>query len=276
MMKKNENTPMLKYYRIESIPGLEFFRSDGDTRCVSRHVHELFCLSIVEIGVRICQTKKDKEYLIPGTVFVSNRGEAHSGSVPEGQQCSCRSIRLTPERWQLVLNEMGYPVSDDIYFPRPRINDRKLFQAIRRYHRAAGQPASTLHLENSLFEIIAHLLQYSASPLSKLIGRGKEAGLMSLVCDYLHEFYAENISLQKISEIADLSPYYLCRLFEKEIGVPLHVYQLDIRLTKAAQMLAKGQRIADVAAETGFFDQSHFHKAFSRKFGLTPKQYRQN
>ncbi|WP_371377397.1 AraC family transcriptional regulator [Sporomusa aerivorans] len=33
--------------------------------------------------------------------------------------------------------------------------------------------------------------------------------------------------------------------------------------------------LPDVATETGFFDQSHFHKAFQRKFGTTPKRYMQ-
>ncbi len=274
MVKQKSIIPVLEYYRVDCIPGLELFRSSGDTRCVSRHVHALFCLTIVEDGVRICQSKKGKEYLTPGIVFVSNQGEAHSGSVPEGQSCSCRSLRLDPERLRLLLAGLGYPAPEGINLVRPLLNDRKLFHLIGQYHRAAGQTSFALNLEDGLLEIVRHLLEYHASPKIYPLDRGKEAARMRLVCAYLHECFAENVSIQKVSALVGLSPYYLSRIFEKEMGVPLHVYQLDIRLTKAAQMLAAGQRIADVALETGFFDQSHFHKAFLRKFGITPKQYK--
>jgi AraC-like DNA-binding protein len=32
--------------------------------------------------------------------------------------------------------------------------------------------------------------------------------------------------------------------------------------------------IADIAAQAGFYDQSHFTRTFKRKFGLTPQEYR--
>jgi AraC-like DNA-binding protein len=61
-------------------------------------------------------------------------------------------------------------------------------------------------------------------------------------------------------------------LFTREIGVPLHVYQVQLRL-KALELLHSGKSVADVALETGFFAQSHFSRAFKKKFGITPGQY---
>jgi AraC-like DNA-binding protein len=81
------------------------------------------------------------------------------------------------------------------------------------------------------------------------------------------------VSLGTLAAIAGFSPFHLCRVFERVVGVPPHVYQLDVRLTKAAGLLARGKRIVSVAMETGFCDQSHFHRAFKRKFGVTPRQY---
>ena len=79
--------------------------------------------------------------------------------------------------------------------------------------------------------------------------------------------------MDKLAEIAGLSPFHLSRIFAKEVGVPPHSYQLQIRLKKATDLLALGRPIVEVALETGFCDQSHFQKAFKKKFSITPGEY---
>ena len=61
---------------------------------------------------------------------------------------------------------------------------------------------------------------------------------------------------------------------ERAVGVPPHVYLRDVRLPKAAELLARGEKIVMVAMDTGFCDQSHFHKAFKSNFGVTPRPRR--
>lgn len=51
------------------------------------------------------------------------------------------------------------------------------------------------------------------------------------------------------------------------------VYQVQLRLNKALELLRSGKPVNEVALETGFFDQSHFTRAFKKKFGTTPGQY---
>lgn len=267
---------IIQYSRVNNIPGLELFRGLAVTRFVSRHVHELFCLTIVEAGVRICETKKGRDYLTPGAIFISNCGEAHSGSVPQGHTYSCRSLRLDPSLLRSLIRELGSCCPDSFYFASPLLNDQELYQKILQFHGTASQQSYTLDNEYWLLDVFSHLFTRHASERIVSPQPGEETNPIRRVCDYLQECFAEDVSIEKLSSIASLSPFYLCRVFEKEVGVPPHVYQLDIRLIKAAQMLSRGKRIADVATETGFFDQSHFHKAFQRKFGITPKRYMQN
>jgi transcriptional regulator GlxA family with amidase domain len=50
--------------------------------------------------------------------------------------------------------------------------------------------------------------------------------------------------------------------------------QLAHRIRKARRLLEAGTPVADIAAGTGFADQSHLHRHFQRSIGLTPGEYR--
>ena len=266
----------IQYSRLPAIDGLELYRSLSDTRCVSRHVHELFCLTIAESGVRICETKTGRDILTPGVIFISHYGEAHSSSVPAGCTYSCRSLRLNRELMQSMLLCLGNQNLDSLRFARPLIEDKDLYRKILHFHYAAGRQVSALEQESRLLDLFSELLLRHADSHASAGGLGAEKAPVRQICNYLKENYAENVSIEKLAALSGLSPYYCCRVFEKEVGVPPHVYQLDVRLIQAARLLARGNLIADVAAETGFFDQSHFHKAFRRKFDVTPGQYQGN
>ncbi|WP_169716934.1 helix-turn-helix domain-containing protein [Sporomusa acidovorans] len=45
-------------------------------------------------------------------------------------------------------------------------------------------------------------------------------------------------------------------------------------LKKATNLLASGKSLVESALATGFSDQSHFQKAFKKKFGISPGQYK--
>ncbi|NJL21702.1 MAG: helix-turn-helix transcriptional regulator [Leptolyngbyaceae cyanobacterium SM1_3_5] len=98
---------------------------------------------------------------------------------------------------------------------------------------------------------------------------------IQLVRDFLDVHYAESISLKELSRIANLSPFYLIRAFRKQVGLPPHGYQNQVRLHHARRLLAQGQSAAIAAQTTGFADQSHLHRMFKKMTGVTPGQYRQ-
>jgi AraC-like DNA-binding protein len=53
-------------------------------------------------------------------------------------------------------------------------------------------------------------------------------------------------------------------------------YVLSLRIQEAQRLLATtGETLSGIAAQVGFYDQSHFTKRFRKVTGLTPAQYRQ-
>ncbi|MBV9388953.1 MAG: helix-turn-helix transcriptional regulator [Chroococcidiopsidaceae cyanobacterium CP_BM_ER_R8_30] len=90
--------------------------------------------------------------------------------------------------------------------------------------------------------------------------------------DYMHSHLDQDISLEVLAQIVNISPSHLRRLFKQATGMAPHQYLLNLRVHRAKELLlTRGFSVNEVAAEVGFADQSHLHRHFKRLFGVTPK-----
>jgi len=106
-----------------------------------------------------------------------------------------------------------------------------------------------------------------------VLGRKSEAEAIECLCKRLHVQVGAKVELRSLSEQTGLSRFQLLRAFKRKYGLPPHAYHLRMRIGLAQGSLRAGSTLAAVAAEYGFFDQSHFSKHFKRVVGLTPGQY---
>lgn len=90
---------------------------------------------------------------------------------------------------------------------------------------------------------------------------------------YVIKYSQEVIDINKLSEITNYSKYYLIRKFCKYVGLTPHKFQIQQRIRKSQKILLQGKTIAETAILSGFYDQSHYIKAFRQIVGITPKQY---
>jgi AraC-like DNA-binding protein len=98
---------------------------------------------------------------------------------------------------------------------------------------------------------------------------------MIRVGDYIRSHYDENISLDDLAALAGYSRSYLVRAFKKTFGMTPYAWLINCRIQRARHALRRGERIVDVALETGFADQAHFQRMFKRLMATTPRQYAQ-
>jgi len=80
--------------------------------------------------------------------------------------------------------------------------------------------------------------------------------------------------LDEIASAVALSPYTASRVFHREAGLPLRIYNRRLRLRTALARIADRHALSQVALELGFFDHAHFTKAFRAEFGMTPSEWR--
>jgi AraC-like DNA-binding protein len=263
----------LHFLRVRDLPNVELYQGVDTTSFVPPHVHFSCSLGVVDTGVRIHETKLEKYYMTPGSFFIVNYGEAHSSSVPKDYSCSSRCIRIDPSFLSNLVKQITGQRHDTILINQPVIQDLELSRQIRNLYIILGQSGSSLEKECFLLNLFAKLYGRHIRKGIQPLTLGNERKSLSRVCEYLQDCCSENVSLDRLSEIANLSPYHLSRVFKKTIGVSPHAYQLQVRLKKATDLLALGYSIAEVALTTGFCDQSHLHRAFLKKFGITPGQY---
>ena len=91
---------------------------------------------------------------------------------------------------------------------------------------------------------------------------------------YLIEHYREEISLQKIAEIAHLSPTSFCRYFKSITGKTFLEIVNEYRIQYACQLLKKNEMpVSQIAFESGFNDVPYFNKLFKKIKGVSPLGY---
>jgi AraC-like DNA-binding protein len=94
--------------------------------------------------------------------------------------------------------------------------------------------------------------------------------------DYIDSHLSEELSLEKISSIAELSPNYFSNIFREQTGVKLWDYIGEKRIILATQLLIEypNDSIISVALKCGFNNCPNFNKAFKKFTGQTPKKYK--
>lgn len=94
---------------------------------------------------------------------------------------------------------------------------------------------------------------------------------------YLKEHYTENITLEDMSRVVYLSPYYFSHLFKKEMGVSFVEYLTSLRIEESKRLLRETPLyISAVAAKVGYSDVNYFSRVFKKMTGMTPSQYRKS
>lgn len=92
---------------------------------------------------------------------------------------------------------------------------------------------------------------------------------------YIEDNYPYNITINDIASHVGIDRTYMYRLFQKYTNQSPSKYLSDYRLTKAVEMLENENiSINEAGISAGFHDVAHFYKAFSGKYGMSPKKYR--
>ena len=99
--------------------------------------------------------------------------------------------------------------------------------------------------------------------------------VMAHVRRYLEDNYMFDLSLDSVGEILHISPAYLSAQFKKYQKMNFLDCLTELRINAAKELLADPFRSsAEVASMMGYEDASYFARAFKKRTGMTPTQYR--
>ena len=93
--------------------------------------------------------------------------------------------------------------------------------------------------------------------------------------DYIMSHLAARLTIAELAGLAHMSPSSFKKAFTATFDMPPGRYIVTARINAARQLLeTSSMLVADIATACGFYDQSHFSKAFLRERGATPGTYR--
>ncbi|MFE5321797.1 helix-turn-helix domain-containing protein [Paenibacillus sp. NPDC056579] len=140
-------------------------------------------------------------------------------------------------------------------------------QAVELSHRR--HPLDQLRAQHLITEIIISILD--------TYGRNSKPHAYSFdwITSYLSHHLNEPIRVEDMARRANLSISRFSSMFKQQFGMSPHQYLLVMRIGHAKELLSQSQlTLEQIASYCGFADMHHFSKAFKKKTGLTPGQWR--
>jgi AraC family transcriptional regulator len=97
--------------------------------------------------------------------------------------------------------------------------------------------------------------------------------VLERIRDYVVAHLEEPIDVATLAKVARRSPFHFSRVFTRSVGMTPHRYVVHLRLQRAIELLRTGQSgLAEIAARTGFADQSHLSRWVRRVHGVSLTQ----
>jgi AraC family transcriptional regulator len=94
--------------------------------------------------------------------------------------------------------------------------------------------------------------------------------------DYIDEHLSQPLTLGELADLACLSEYHLARMFRMSFGLPPAAWIAQQRIERARALLrTTSLPLAQVAAQCGYANASHFSHRFREAVGVAPMVYRQ-
>ena len=114
-------------------------------------------------------------------------------------------------------------------------------------------------------------------PIDTPEGQRTHFGDLQRAIEYVETHFVDEITAQKLADLAGMSVPHFNRLFRKILRLSPMDYVLSLRVQEAQRLLSTtSMSMSDISAAVGFYDQSHFTKRFKKITGITPLQYRKN
>lgn len=254
---------------------------------VPQHWHEESEWIYVEYGVLNITVHGKAVTLNPGEFCFINSGEIHEiKSVGESLH---HAIVFNPD----FLNFSLYDACQH-NFIRPVTSGKLMFPTFPSILSPENSKIIIFHMQKimklyhtlpvcALLSIKIHILQvlellFQADCFIENTVSSKEKDSLNKlkkVIEYIHNNYANPISLQALAEICFMSPNYFCHYFKQEIGKPPIAFINEYRIQKACELLTETEiPVSQIALSVGFDNFSYFIRKFREYKGVTPKQYR--
>ncbi|MGW5778158.1 AraC family transcriptional regulator [Streptomyces sp. NPDC003863] len=247
------------------VPGVvEVFHAHFTAHAYPMHVHDVWTLLIVDDGAVRYDLDRHERGTPGDTVSLLPPQVPHNGSPATSGGFRKRVLYL--DLTQLDESLIG-PAVD-----APDLVDPLLRRRVGQLHTALAEPGGELEAQSRL-ALIGERLRGHLRPRLVTPERGADPGVAHGLRELLDARLVEGVTLDEAALRLHAHPAHLVRAFSGAFGIAPHQYLTARRIDRARRLLLDGQPPVEVAAATGFYDQSHLNRSFKRIVGTTPGRF---
>lgn len=237
----------MRYYQCDKYP-IEFVLSENIDKHFDSHNHVgHYVISVVMQGtVTFCLENMEAAYY-RGDMFIIQPNAVHS--VRQGRDARLLSMCVGTA----FIEESGLETAEEVF--------RELSAD------AAAQGIFGKEQEDKLLASVREIYRLRDNERKEM-----DAGI-KVLADKITSHPEQELPIETLAADIFVSKYHLIRKFRNSIGMTPHQFCIQNRIRKSQGMLDKEKTISRIAAEMGFYDQSHFDKAFQKIVGISPSEY---
>lgn len=216
--------------------------------------------------------------LMPGQMFLIYPGEAVTYGADETNPWSYAWIGFNGIRADTILRQCGFSLTKRI-LPSPDSESVKICVEQMMDHKALTF-ADDLYRESCLLRILSVMAKQHMEQESLVENKKKKYAYSTsiyteLAIGYIKHMYMHGITVSDVAENVGVSRAHLNQSFQKELGLTAQKFLIDYRMHKAANYLVStALSVKEISSMVGYEDQLTFSKAFKKKFGMSPQNYR--
>jgi AraC-like DNA-binding protein len=236
----------------------------------ARHTHEQFGIGVIERGAQHSLSGRGRVEAGPGDVITVNPREVHDGTPVSDEGRCWRMLYIDLQLMAGLADDLGEACSRDYEFSHPVIRDGRLANRFRRLFAAVTNTADTADIQHE--ELLLGLLAAAQTDRPMRDSPSFPAALLRARMR-IDDDPAAPVTLAELARESEMSRFQLLRAFTRATGMTPHAYLIQRRIDLARQLIAAGSALTDAALASGFADQSHMTRVFTRKYGLSPRSF---
>ena len=171
------------------------------------------------------------------------------------------------------IESAGLSPSQPIYRPqsapqRQAVRDTMLYIADH-------SDASAINLMGHLYLFLDGLIQSSSTRRTLHGGQLKDFYIQEAIT-YMEHNYSQELTVEDLANACKLNRSYFSKLFKDSMGCPPQEFLIRLRLSKAADLMkTTTSSIGGIATMCGYPNQLHFSRAFKKRYGVSPREWRE-
>jgi AraC-like DNA-binding protein len=237
-----------------------------------RHFHESYSIGLVMDGANVFAYRGREVEVEAGAICLADPGEVHDGG---RSGCSWEYVNAFPpaDLMKAVAEDAGLPGPPA--FAAARIVDPECTSELRRWLQLLfDEGAETAEVEQAGFEALGSLIARHAEGARGILGAVPDGHIARRALEALHDGWSEVLTLEDLAKASGSSRFGVIRAVSAATGLTPHAYLIQLRVTRAKELIRAGTSLAEAALACGFADQAHLTRAMKRRWGATPGAFK--